>query len=158
MRKIYFIPERCNGCLACEQVCRQKQSQTQSLFNSKAETPLAKPHIRVSGADGRYSVSVCQNCVHASCVEACMAGALSYSVSGHVSHDARQCVSCYMCVMVCPFAAIAPQLTTGKAGKCQLCLDEEQPPCMIACSRKALFFGTAAEYEKEIEGDRLCIM
>ncbi|AFM00939.1 MULTISPECIES: 4Fe-4S dicluster domain-containing protein [Desulfitobacterium] len=158
MRKIYFQPQRCDGCLACEQVCREKHSKTQSLFNSKVEIPLAKPHIRLSGLDGRYSVSICQNCVHASCVEACMAGALRYSDEGNVIHDAEQCVGCYMCVMVCPFAAIAPQETTGKAGKCQLCLDEEQPPCVLACSRKALLFGTSAEYEEEIEGDLICIM
>lgn len=153
MRKIYFRSEQCDGCRACEQVCREKNSQTQSLFMAAVENPTPKPRITVTESEGRYSVISCQNCVRASCVEACMAGALQYSGQGNVIHDAEQCVGCGMCVMVCPFGAINLQKGLEKAGKCELCLDEEQPPCVLACTRQALCYCTSEEYEQKIEGE-----
>lgn len=153
MRKIYFQSELCDGCKACEQVCREKHSETQSLFNSKEETPLRKPRIHVTEVNDQYSLTVCQNCVHPLCVQACMAGALMFSELGNVIQDLEQCVGCFMCVMACPFGAIAPQEETGKAGKCQLCIDEEQPPCVVACEKKALIYCTSKEFEQMNEGE-----
>lgn len=156
MRKIYFRPEQCDGCKECEQVCIEKNSRIQSALTPSVQNLIQKPRITVEESKGRYSAITCQHCVHALCVEACMAGALQYSDEGNVIHDPEQCVGCWMCVMVCPFGAIKPQQEIKKAEKCHLCRDEEQPPCVTACTRKALLYCTSEEYEQWIEGEDAC--
>ena len=156
MPKIYFRPGRCDGCRACELACTEKHSQTRSIFLAGMEKPLPQPRIKVTESANQYAAVVCQHCLEAMCVGACMTGAMQYSDSGAVVHDARQCVGCWMCVMVCPFGAVVPLAEAKKAGKCNLCEDEKIPACVLACTRKALWYCTGEEYEMKVAGELAC--
>ena len=153
MQKIYFRPERCDGCRACELACMEKHSQTQSVFMAGLEQPSPLPRIKVEKSGTQYGAVVCQHCIEAMCVEACMTGAMQYSETGNVYHNTQQCVGCWMCVMVCPFGAVVPLAEAKKAGKCNLCEDETIPPCVLACPRQALWYLSPEEYEMKVAGD-----
>lgn len=152
MQKLYFLSKRCDGCGACEVACLEKHSQSQSIFMTKMEQPSPKPRISVKRSGNQYWATVCQQCTEAMCVGACMTGAMQYSTTGEVIHNTKQCVGCFMCVMVCPFGAI-PINEAKQVKKCNLCKDEKTPPCVGSCSRKALFYGTPEEYEMKVAGD-----
>jgi anaerobic carbon-monoxide dehydrogenase iron sulfur subunit len=153
VRKIYFLTKRCDGCQACEVACLEKHSKSQSIFMTKMEHPSPQPLIKVKRSGNQYWATICQHCTEAPCVRACMAGAMQYSENGEVYHNTKQCVGCWMCVMVCPFGAIVPLSEEKKANKCDLCKDEKTPPCVAACSREALFYGSPEEYEMKVVGD-----
>lgn len=153
MPKLYFRPERCDGCRACELACIEKHSQTRSAFLAQREHPSPRPRISVEKSGQHCGAVVCQHCIEARCVEACMTGAMQYLETGKVYHDVQQCVGCWMCVMVCPFGAVVPLPEARKAGKCNLCEDEAIPPCVLACSRQALYYGNGEEYEMKVAGD-----
>ncbi len=157
MRKIYYLPEQCNGCLACEAACIEKKSVTKSIFMANLERPAPQARINVEKFGDHYWASLCQQCTEAMCVGACMTGAMQYCETGEVFHNIEQCVGCWMCVMVCPFGAVVPLEEVKKAGKCDLCKDEKTPPCVIACIHKALCYCTPEEYEMKVAGDRHAI-
>jgi len=74
--------------------------------------------------------------------------------TGNVTGDSNRCVGCWMCLMVCPFGAIAHNVETGIAVKCDLCKDEpEGPSCVQACPTKALVYCDEEEFKILIESD-----
>ncbi|MCL4419976.1 4Fe-4S dicluster domain-containing protein [Patescibacteria group bacterium] len=149
MQKLYYRAKHCDGCLACEVACMEKKSFSKSLFMAKLEQPVPKARVSFAKFGQFYWASVCQHCVEAMCVGACMTGAMQYSETGEVVHDVEQCVGCWMCVMVCPFGAVVPLEDLKKVSKCDLCMDEKTPPCVVACTRKALSYCTPEDYENE---------
>lgn len=153
MQKIYFRAEQCDGCKACEVACVEKNSLNKSLFMAKMEQPAPQARIKVEKSGEHYWASLCQHCVEAMCVGACMTGAMQYAETGGVVHNVEQCVGCWMCVMVCPFGAVVPFEEVKKAVKCNLCKDEKTPPCVVACTRQALSYCTPEEYEMKVAGD-----
>ncbi|WP_242832422.1 4Fe-4S dicluster domain-containing protein [Desulfosporosinus orientis] len=120
---------------------------------TKMEKPTLQPRIRVKKSGNQYWATVCQHCSESMCVRACMTGAMQHSPTGEVFHDAKKCVGCWMCIMVCPFGAIVSLSEVKKAGKCDLCKDEKIPPCVARCPQQALIYGTSEEYEMKVAGD-----
>jgi carbon-monoxide dehydrogenase iron sulfur subunit len=61
--------------------------------------------------------------------------------TGAILCDENKCVGCWMCIMVCPFGVIKRD-TQGKkiASKCDLCLGEETPVCVVNCPNEALIY------------------
>jgi carbon-monoxide dehydrogenase iron sulfur subunit len=62
--------------------------------------------------------------------------------TGQMLHDQTRCVGCWMCVMVCPFGAIA---TGGEnerglpiAIRCDLCEGEKETLCTMVCPTGAI--------------------
>ncbi|KJS49395.1 4Fe-4S dicluster domain-containing protein [Desulfosporosinus sp. BICA1-9] len=153
VQKLFFISKHCDGCQACEVACLEKHSQSQSIFMTKMEQPSPQPRIKVKRSGNQYWATVCQHCNEAMCVGTCMTGALQYSATGEVFHNAKQCVGCWMCIMACPFGAIATLNEAKKASKCDLCKGEKTPPCVASCSRQALLYGTPEDYEMKVAGD-----
>ena len=155
-RKVFAISSLCTGCRTCEIACAVAHSTTKSLVGAILEIPLPRYAIEVQPGEKVTLPLNCRHCEEPDCLFACKAGAVSKDGdSGQVKVDLDKCVGCWMCVMVCPFGAARSEAERGKVVKCDLCVDRpEGPACVEACPTKALFFGTAEEFEahrKEIK-------
>jgi anaerobic carbon-monoxide dehydrogenase iron sulfur subunit len=140
-RTIVFRPERCLMCLSCELACQMKALGT---HDPRAISSGQKPprRITLTLAEGTPRASVCRHCVQAPCVEACISGSLVRDEEASiVRHRTETCVGCGTCQLVCPFNAITRNDREDRMEKCNLCPDEETPPCVRACQTGALALG-----------------
>lgn len=155
MKTVFVHPERCIGCKQCEAACAVAHSQTRNLFWAVFETPAPKPLIH---AEPGFSLNTsfpnkCRHCEPAPCMYACPTGAIyrAHDRPEIVLIDARKCIACGMCAMVCPFdvltyypVAAAPE-KTAVAIKCDHCIERQRqglvPACVEACKVGALEFG-----------------
>ena len=162
MKTVFVHPERCIGCKQCEVACAVAHSQSKNLFWAVFETPGPKPRIH---AEPGLSLNTsfpnkCRHCNPAPCLVACPTGAIyrARDLPEIVMLDARKCIACGMCAMVCPFdvityyaAAEAPH-KTAVAIKCDHCIDRQRqgwiPACVEACKVDALEFGEINELVK----------
>lgn len=145
-RKVYFDSRRCLGCHSCEFVCAVEHSESKDPHKAHLEADTPVPRRNVKLVDGACLTVGCQHCTPAPCVDACMSGAMRKDpTTGEVSCNLDQCVSCWMCVMACPFDAVEPG--TFYAVKCDMCEDHEgEPVCVAGCPTGALFMATPEEF------------
>ena len=148
-RKIFAISSLCTGCRTCEIACAVAHSNAKSLAEAILEIPLPRYAIEVQPGEKVTLPLNCRHCEEPDCLFACKAGAVSKDEkSGQVKVDLDKCVGCWMCVMVCPFGAARSDADRGKVVKCDLCADRpEGPACVEACPTRALFYGTAEEFQ-----------
>lgn len=142
MKKVYVKEEVCIGCRLCEVYCQLKHARSKDLVKAfKRESPPPLPRIRVD-EKGVVSLSVrCQQCDDAPCVQACLTGALSRDPESRlVNVDEDKCIGCWTCLLVCPLAAIKPDIEQKRALKCDLCQGEEVPVCVANCPNEALVY------------------
>ncbi|MCM8795422.1 MAG: 4Fe-4S dicluster domain-containing protein [Candidatus Omnitrophica bacterium] len=141
MKQLYYKVDKCLGCKSCEIACAVAHSLSGELFNTLQEEVLSLPRKKVLYyKDKNYPVS-CRHCKEPKCVDACMAKALVYDKEkGMVLHDTERCVGCWMCVMVCPYAAIRPNLKTKIPLRCDRCNDKDNPACVEACPTGAIIW------------------
>ncbi len=149
---IYADPEKCLGCHSCELSCAVAHGQG-DLQSAVAGGLSLRPRNRVVLADGVMMPMQCRQCEDAPCAFACPTGAILQE-AGQVRIRERNCVGCKLCVMVCPFGAIAVtaeekpdcrgRTNRGVAKKCDLCVDwrartgKASPACVEACPTKAV--------------------
>jgi len=147
MKKVYFDPARCLGCHSCEFACALEHSLSKSPAQAVREEVKPASRRRVRLVEGLCLTVACRHCTHAPCVDACMAGAMTKDpVTGEVTCEAEKCVSCWMCVMVCPFGAVRPgEVYTVK---CDLCAARETYACVEACPTGALFVAGPEELQE----------
>ena len=149
--KIYFDSRRCLGCHSCEFACAVEHSRSKDYSKAHLEEETPVPRRRVALVEGSCLTVACRHCEPAPCVEACIAGAMN-KYDGEVRCDTDKCVGCWMCVMVCPFGAVAPgRIYTVK---CDMCPDREDFACVTACPTKALFAATPGEFREYVEKKR----
>lgn len=139
MKRVFVNEEWCLGCHLCEYNC---------AFANSGATDMAKalkgkeiyPRIRVEDNGSiTYAVS-CRHCTDAICVKSCISGALSKK-DGTVCIDKSKCVSCYTCILVCPYGAISHD-EEGAVQKCELCLKNScgSPACVQGCPNRAIVY------------------
>lgn len=151
-KKIYCDITKCVGCKTCEIVCAIEHSKSKDLFKAVAEKPLPKKRVKVSNLNSNILSIHCQHCLDAPCIAVCMSGALTKDKkTGATLHDKDRCVGCWMCVMACPFGAIARCIEEHVALKCDLCPDREDFACVAACPTGALFYGTKEEFMEHVK-------
>ncbi len=162
MKTVFVHPERCIGCKQCEIACAVAHSQSKNLFLAVFEDPPPKPRIHAeSGLVLNTSFpNKCRHCNPAPCEAVCPTGAIFRS-SEHpeiVLIEAKKCIACGMCAMVCPFdvityyaSATAPY-KVAVAIKCDQCIERQKigeiPACVQACKVEALEFGEVNELMK----------
>lgn len=139
MKQLYYEVKKCLGCKSCEVACALAHSLTGDLFKVFHEEKLSLPRKKVLSSKGKnYPVS-CRHCKEPKCVDACMAAALVYDAkSGIVEHIQERCVGCWMCVMVCPYGAIRPNIPQKLPLRCDKCKDKDEPACVKACPTEAI--------------------
>ena len=98
--------------------------------------------ITIALSEGTPRASICRHCLQAPCAEACISGSIVRDEETlAVRHHPETCVGCGTCQLVCPFNAVTRDEKEGRMEKCNLCPDEETPPCVRACGTGALTLG-----------------
>jgi len=161
-----FDTSICNGCYACQVVCKDEHC-------ANDWTPYAKPqpdtgqfwlklneYVRGSVPQVKmtYIPVLCQNCEDAPCKAACpIEGAIYTRDDGLVLIDPKKCVGCMNCIAACPYGAIYYNTGLNIAQKCTGCahlIDRgwKEPRCVDACPTGALTFGEEADMAAAMEG------
>lgn len=142
MRKyvLTFDTERCFGCYGCVVACQQEHKLTEDKAFLEIQT--IGP-VRVDGRMAmRFIPHVCMHCRAPMCIKVCPVKAISKKEEGIVLIDAAKCIGCWDCTWACPYHAIAFDEETGKAMKCDLCIDRLGqgllPSCVHNCPSKAI--------------------
>ena len=155
MQKVFVNPERCIGCLQCEVACAVEHSQSRELTQAFGEVPLPRKrvHVLAGPVPSTSFPNECRHCDRAPCEQVCPTGAIARNADGAlVLVDARRCIGCAMCAVVCPFDVItfyplvdALNATTSVAVKCDGCVERvergDQPACVEVCKVDALVYG-----------------
>jgi len=139
-KRIYVDQSRCLGCKTCELRCAvERSSLNKSLSDAVQEQILPRPRIYVEWDGEKPAPIQCRHCEDVSCLEICSTGAMQRDEkSGCVFVDGNKCISCWMCVMVCPYGVIAPAHEKHSADKCDQCFQMPQRICVEACPTGAL--------------------
>jgi len=162
MKTVFVHPERCIGCKQCEVACAVAHSQTKNLFLSVFETPPPKPRIHAEPGLALNTAfpNKCRHCNPAPCMTVCPTAAIQRAVDHPeiVLIEARKCIACAMCAMVCPFDVITYHPVAAALGKatvavkCDHCIERQRqgstPACVEVCKVNALEFGEVNELVK----------
>ncbi|MFC1592605.1 4Fe-4S dicluster domain-containing protein [Candidatus Omnitrophota bacterium] len=155
MKKLYYDIKKCLGCKSCEIVCAVAHSETKDLFKILREKLLSLPRKKVYKAGDKNVPVSCRHCQERPCVDACMAAALIYDKqTGMVLHDEARCVGCWMCVMVCPYGAIRPNLKSKIPVRCDKCKDQDEPACLKACPTGAILLRPDNDNDNKASEDK----
>lgn len=159
MKEILLDYEKCNGCLTCAQACAAEHSESKTIVGAMLEGVISR--IFVQPVDGAPFPILCRHCSQPACVDACMAGAMQKDpATGIVTNEghAETCAGCWMCIMACPYGAVARDPKSDTAVKCDRCPGRDLPACVAACPNNALFCmepNAYAEARRTAEGRRL---
>lgn len=129
---LWVDPKKCNGCMECEVAC--------ALVKTGEKDPT-RSRIRVIdwNQKGFFLPVSCQQCEPAPCLDVCPKEAIHrHPTDRRVIVDYDRCVSCQMCVAVCPFGAMGFDDQIRMVVKCDLC--EGDPACVPCCEPGALLF------------------
>lgn len=144
-------PDRCVGCHTCELACAAAHTRSGTLFGAVLANEPLLPRNRVVQVNGVRFPAQCRQCEDAPCVKVCPTGA-THRTETFTAVDARLCIACKLCMMVCPFGAIQTGNMVVGAGvkraaiKCDLCVDRpEGPACVAACPTKAISLAAPKE-------------
>ncbi|MDR1821626.1 MAG: 4Fe-4S binding protein [Oscillospiraceae bacterium] len=141
MKRVYVNENRCLGCHLCEYYCAFAATGQPDMSRAlKGKKIRPRIHIEeVPNSDITFAVS-CRHCVEPLCVKGCISGALT-KTDGVISVDKDKCVSCYTCVLSCPYGCLV-QSESGVVDKCQLCLQtaEGSPRCVDGCINAAIIY------------------
>ena len=142
MKRIYAREEYCMDCRLCEIHCIVKHAKPKNDTRTyRAARHNMHPCLRIESS-GSVSFAVhCRHCEDAPCIEACIAGAMTREPqTGAVICDQAKCVGCWSCIMVCSAGAVRVGKTGTAASKCDLCMGEETPACVLNCPNEALVY------------------
>jgi carbon-monoxide dehydrogenase iron sulfur subunit len=129
--------EKCTGCRNCEMAC------SLSHFGECNPVKSAVQIVKWE-AEGLDVPMICQQCQEAACETICPVRAISRDRStGALRIDTNLCIGCRMCMIACPFGAVAYIADQKRAFKCDLC--DGEPLCVRYCEPKALTFELPAQ-------------
>lgn len=140
MKRVYVNEEWCLGCHLCEYNCAFANSGKEYMAFALRDVKI-HPRIRIEGDDKiTYAVN-CRHCTDPLCIKSCISGALHRDENGTVCIDHNKCISCFTCVLVCPYGCVV-QDESGAMQKCELCLKNTcgEPACVSGCPNKAIVY------------------
>jgi Fe-S-cluster-containing dehydrogenase component/formate-dependent nitrite reductase membrane component NrfD len=133
---------RCIGCHACSVACKAEHevplgvARTWVKYVEKGEFPETRRS---------FTVTRCNHCDDAPCIEICPTTALFKRHDGIVDFDPRRCIGCKACMQGCPYDALYIDPQTETAAKCNFCAHRVEvglePPCVTVCPTQAIVAG-----------------
>ena len=149
MKRVYVNEKWCLGCHLCEYYCAfagTGQGDADKGAAAKGGMALAlkgikiNPKIRIEEKDGISFAVSCRHCKEPLCVKGCITGALTIA-DGVITINHDKCVSCYTCILSCPYGAVSPS-PDGAVQKCELCVSTASgtPACVRGCPNNAIVF------------------
>ena len=139
MKRVYVNEKWCLACHLCEFYCAFAQADEDDMAMALKDKNII-PNIRIE-TDGNVCFAVsCRHCEEPLCVKGCITGAISI-YDGIISIDKNKCVSCYTCILSCPYGAISPSKDSA-VQKCELCVktSDKTPTCVKGCPNGAIVF------------------
>ena len=144
MKRIFVNEEWCLGCHLCEYYCAFAETNENDMARALKDI-IINPKIKIEEHDGISFAVSCRHCREPLCVKGCITGALTVN-DGVITIDKKRCVSCYTCILSCPFGAISPS-SDGAIQKCELCIKtyDGTPSCVNGCPNGAIVFEERGE-------------
>jgi Fe-S-cluster-containing dehydrogenase component len=133
---------RCIGCHACSVACKAEHEVPLGVARTwvKYVEKGVFPNTRRT-----FTVTRCNHCDDAPCVEICPTTALFRRRDGIVDFDPRRCIGCKACLQGCPYDALYIDPRTETAAKCNFCAHKVEvglePPCVTVCPTQAIVAG-----------------
>jgi formate dehydrogenase iron-sulfur subunit len=149
----------CVGCRACEAACKEWNMlppEPEPPSDTTANTWTLIKQYR-DGPVESFCKYQCMHCEHPACVSACPVSALEKLPDGPVVYDAKKCIGCRYCMVVCPFhiPKVHWDRVLPEIKKCTFCADRQaqalEPACIAACPTGALAFGRREDLIAEAE-------
>jgi len=139
MKRVYVNEKWCLGCHLCEYYCAFANSNEKDMARALKGVTI-HPKIRVEQMDSVSFAVSCRHCEEPLCVKGCITGALTKQ-DGVITVDRNKCVSCYTCILCCPYGAVSPS-EDGAIQKCELCTKNlaGTPLCVKGCPNGAIVF------------------
>ena len=145
MKRVYVNEKWCLGCHLCEYYCAFAAVNSSGLSNERDMARALKdikinPRIHIEEKDGISFAVSCRHCNEPLCVKGCITGAMTIT-DGVISINRDKCVSCYTCILSCPYGAVSPS-EDGAVEKCELCVKTSEgiPACVKGCPNNAIVF------------------
>jgi len=139
MKRVFVNEKWCLGCHLCEYHCAFAAMHEKHMEDALRDVKI-HPRIQIEQrGDISFAVS-CRHCAEPLCVKGCITGALSVD-DGVITIDKTRCVSCYTCILSCPYGAISPS-EDGAVQKCELCVQSSDgsPACVKGCPNSTIVF------------------
>ena len=142
---------RCIGCHACSVACKVEHevplgvARTWVKYIEKGTFPETRR---------TFTVTRCNHCADAPCVEICPTTALYQRHDGIVDFDNERCIGCKACMQGCPYDALYIDPRTETAAKCNFCAHKVEvglePPCVTVCPTQAIVAGDLDDPQSRI--------
>lgn len=155
----YFEQAYCSGCCTCQIACKDTHNlQTGRVFRKVQEYyggRCRQQGVVIIPEVYAYWLSLsCNHCRQPVCIKVCPTGAITKRAEdGIVLIDQDRCKGCRRCENSCPYHSIHYDAGSGKAGKCDFCVEllaQGKPPaCVAACPLRVLSYGPLAQLQKK---------
>ncbi len=133
---------KCIGCHACTVACKSEHDVPIGVNRT-----WVKQTEKGTFPDTRrvFSVTRCNHCTDAPCVEICPTQALFIREDGIVDFNNDRCIGCKSCMQACPYDSLYIDPETKTAAKCNYCAHRIdvglEPACVIICPEEAIISG-----------------
>jgi carbon-monoxide dehydrogenase iron sulfur subunit len=139
MKRVFVNEKWCLGCRLCEYNCAFANTGERNMALALRNLEIS-PRIRIEQDNDICFAVSCRHCEEPLCVKGCITGALSIK-DGVIMVDEDRCVSCYTCILSCPYGAVSPS-EHGAVQKCELCVKNRTgaPACVAGCPHGAIVY------------------
>ena len=142
---------KCIGCHACTVACKSEHDVPVGVnrtFVKQTEKGVFPNTKRL------FSVTRCNHCTDAPCVEICPVECLHIRPDGIVDFNSDRCIGCKSCMQACPYDALYIDPETHTAAKCNYCSPRIdiglEPACVNVCPEHAIISGDMDNPDSEI--------